>query len=358
MNNERINKVLESMKRRGVEQILVSSTSSLFYLTGQEIHPGERMVCLYLNTNGKHKFIINKLFVVEESKDIEYIWYDDIDNSTEVLSRVIDSSKALGVDKDWKAHFLIGLMDNNAAKSYFNASPIIDELRMEKDDLEKDLMRKASKINDEVMEEIKELISEEKTEKEIASIIAEKYEEKGTEGCSFPPIVAYGGNAADPHCMPGNNKLKAGDCIVIDTGCRNKNYCSDMTRTFFYKEVSEKHREIYEIVLEANKRAIRTVKPGIKFSDVDKAARDYITSKGYGEYFTHRTGHCIGIEVHDFGNVSSVNHDILKPGMIFSIEPGIYLKDDIGVRIEDLVMVTEDGCEILNKYNKELTIIK
>lgn len=358
MNNQRVNNVLELMKKKGIEQILISSTSSLFYLTGQVIHSGERMVCLYLNSNGKHKFVINKLFVVEENSDLEYVWYDDVENPVDVLTKVVDSSKALGVDKDWKAHFLIGLIDNNAAKSYFNASPIIDELRMIKDDEEKKLMRKASKINDEVMAEIKEIISSDKTEKEIASIIAEKYESKGTEGCSFPPIVAYGGNAADPHCMPGNRKLQLGDCIVVDTGCRNKNYCSDMTRTFFYKEVSDKHREVYEIVLEANKRAIKTVKAGVKFSDVDKAARDYIMAKGYGEFFTHRTGHCIGIEVHDFGNVSSVNDDILKAGMIFSIEPGIYLKDDIGVRIEDLVMVTEDGCEILNSYNKELTILK
>lgn len=357
MSNGRINKVLEIMKEKNIEQILVSSTSSLFYLTGEVIHPGERMVSLYLNVNGKHKFVINKLFVVKESLDLDYLWYDDVENPVDVLSEVIEKDKALGVDKDWKAHFLIGLMNNNAAKSYFNASPIIDELRMVKDAVEKDLMREASKINDEVMAEIKEVLSEDKTEKEIAGILAQKYEEKGTMGCSFPPIVAYGGNAADPHCTPGNNRVKVGDCIVIDTGCRNKNYCSDMTRTFFYKEVSDKHREVYETVLEANKRAIKIVRAGVKFSDVDKAARDYIASKGYGEFFTHRTGHCIGIEVHDFGNVSSVNDEVLKAGMIFSIEPGIYLKDDIGVRIEDLVMVTEEGCEVLNSYNKELTII-
>lgn len=358
MNNLRINNLLKEMRNEGIEQILVSSTSALFYLTGEIIHPGERMISLYLNTNGKHKFIVNKLFVVNQSKDLEYIWYDDIENPIDILSEVIDSSKALGIDKDWKAHFLIGLIDKKAAKSYFNASSIIDKLRMIKDEEEKELMREASRINDKVMSEIKEVLATDKTEKEIASILAERYEDEGTEGCSFPPIVAYGGNAADPHCTPGYRKIKEGDCVVVDTGCRKNSYCSDMTRTFFYKKVSDKHREIYEIVLEANKRAINTVKAGVKFSDVDKAARDYITEKGYGEYFTHRTGHCIGIEVHDFGNVSSVNDDLLKPGMIFSIEPGIYLKDDIGVRIEDLVMVTEDGVEILNKYNKELTIIK
>lgn len=131
-----------------------------------------------------------------------------------------------------------------------------------------------------------------------------------------------------------------------------------MTRTVFYKSASEKAKEVFNIVLEANKRAIAMVKPGVRFCDIDNAAREYITEKGYGKYFTHRTGHSIGIETHDMGDVSSINTDILKPGMIFSVEPGIYLPGEFGVRIEDLVLVTEDGHELLNKYNKELNIIK
>lgn len=127
-----------------------------------------------------------------------------------------------------------------------------------------------------------------------------------------------------------------------------------MTRTVFYKSASEKAKEVFNIVLEANKRAIAMVKPGVRFCDIDNAAREYITEKGYGKYFTHRTGHSIGIETHDMGDVSSINTDILKPGMIFSVEPGIYLPGEFGVRIEDLVLVTEDGHELLNKYNKEL----
>ena len=130
-----------------------------------------------------------------------------------------------------------------------------------------------------------------------------------------------------------------------------------MTRTVFLKEASDKAKEVFEIVLEANKRAINTVKPGVRFCDIDAAARDYIASKGYGEYFTHRTGHSIGIDVHDYGDVSAINKDVVEPGMIFSIEPGIYLPGEIGVRIEDLVLVTEDGCEVLNKADKEICIL-
>ncbi len=130
-----------------------------------------------------------------------------------------------------------------------------------------------------------------------------------------------------------------------------------MTRTFFYKKVSDEHRKVYEIVKKAQQAAIEAVKPGARYCDIDKVARDIITEAGYGEYFTHRLGHSIGIECHEYGDVSSANENVLKPGMVFSIEPGIYLEGDVGVRIEDLVMVTESGVEVLNSFTKELTII-
>ena len=145
--------------------------------------------------------------------------------------------------------------------------------------------------------------------------------------------------------------------MLFDLFSRKNNYWCDMTRTVFIGEASEQAREVYDTVLQANLRAIAAVKPGARFCDVDKAARDYITEKGYGPYFTHRTGHCIGQEVHEAGDVSSVNENVLKPGMIFSIEPGIYLEGKVGVRIEDLVLVTEEGCEVLNRADKALRII-
>ena len=131
-----------------------------------------------------------------------------------------------------------------------------------------------------------------------------------------------------------------------------------MTRTVFYKYASEHSKEVYNVVLEANKRGIEKVKAGVRFCDIDEAARDYITKKGYGKYFTHRLGHSIGIDVHDFGDVSSANTDIVQPGQIFSIEPGIYIPGEVGVRIEDLVIATEDGCEVLNHYPKDLIIVE
>ena len=135
-------------------------------------------------------------------------------------------------------------------------------------------------------------------------------------------------------------------------------YASDMTRTVFLGTVSERQREIYEIVLEANLRGIAAAKPGNRMCDVDRACREYIEEKGYGKYFTHRTGHSIGLEDHEAGDVSSVNETVIQPGQCFSVEPGIYLPEEhIGVRIEDLVLITETGCEVLNSFPKDLMVI-
>lgn len=172
--------------------------------------------------------------------------------------------------------------------------------------------------------------------------------------CPFSAPAEIFVSLIDPHHESDESTGKYGDCVVLDIGCLLNGYCSDMTRTVFLGKASDEARKIYEIVKEANRRGIEAVGPGARFSDVDKAARDYITEMGYGDAFTHRTGHCIGIEVHEFGDVSSSNDEILKPGMTFSVEPGIYVPGVAGVRIEDLVLVTEDGHEVLNHFTKDL----
>ena len=174
---------------------------------------------------------------------------------------------------------------------------------------------------------------------------------------SFTPLVAFGANAADPHHEPDGTVLKAGDCVLFDVGCVRDGYCSDMTRTFFYREISEHSRQIYEIVRRANEAAEALVCPGVRLCELDAAARDLITAEGYGPQFNHRLGHFIGLKEHEFGDVSSAFVWPVEPGMIFSIEPGIYLAGDIGVRIEDLVLVTETGVQILNRYPHTLEII-
>lgn len=358
MKQQRLNKILQEMERQNIPQMLISSPASIFYLTGKWIEPGERMLTLYINTNGDKKLVINELFPVNAIEGVELIWYKDTDEPIGRLINIVDKTKVLGVDKFWPAHFLIKLMERNAAAGFVNGSPIIDRTRMIKDAEEIQLMKDSSRINDSVMEEVIKTLSEEYSEKKMVNILAEIYENKGADGFSFSPIVAYGANAADPHHDSDSSKVQKGKNVIFDIGGVRKHYCSDMTRTVFYKEVSDEHKAVYNLVREANLTAIDKVKPGVRFCDIDKAARDVIENAGYGKYFTHRTGHSIGIEVHDFGDVSSVNTEEVAPGMIFSIEPGIYLSGDIGVRIEDLVLVTETGVEVLNKFTKDLIIVK
>ena len=300
MDQGKVTRVLKSMEEHDVPQMIVSDPVAIFYLTGKWIFPGERLLALYLNVNGNHKFVINKLFPQEGD---------------------------LGVD-------------------------------MIKDEKEQDLMRKSSKINDVAMEKIIPWVSKGLTEKELNAKMREIYKELGCEDVSFDPITAYGHGAADPHHVTDDSKGKRGDCVILDIGGFKDNYASDMTRTVFIGEVSDRAKEIYDIVVEANRRGIEAAKPGARMCDVDLAARNYIEEKGFGEYFTHRTGHSIGLEDHEFGDVSSVNTDIIQVGQCFSVEPGIYLPDEnIGVRIEDLVIITEDGCEVLNDFTKDLIIV-
>lgn len=357
MKTQRLNAVLDQMKKNSIDQMLISDPYAIFYLTGKMIHPGERLLALYINVNGNNKMFINELFPVTEDLGVEMVWFNDTQNSVEIVSNGIDKNGTIGVDKNWPAKFLLALMDLCPGCKFVNSSYIVDTLRSSKDEEEKDLMRKASALNDEAMKRLKDTINADLTEKQLANKLSGIYEDLGADGFSFSPIIGFGPTGADPHGTPGDRKVKAGDAIILDIGCVKDNYCSDMTRTVFYKEAPEKAKEVFEIVLEANKRAIALVKPSVRFCDIDAAARDYITEKGYGKYFTHRTGHSIGLECHDMGDVSSVNTDCVQEGMIFSVEPGIYLPGEFGVRIEDLVLVTKDGHENLNKHDKELVIV-
>ena len=358
MKQERVSKVLMELKNRGISQMVVSDPAAIFYLTEKWIYPGERMLVLYLNTNGEHKLFINELFPMYEDIGIEKVWFNDDDDSVEILSKHIQDGNVIGVDKNWPARFLLKLMEFKKESSFVNGSLVLDNVRSCKDKEEKQLMREASAINDLAVDQVIKNISKLQSEENMGQELLGIYKKLGAQGYSFDPIIAYGKNAADPHHEPDASMIKEGNSVIIDIGCKKNSYCSDMTRTVFYKNVSDRDREVYNTVLEANKRAISVIKPGVRFCDIDKAARSYIESKGYGKYFTHRTGHSIGIDCHEFGDVSAVNTNPVEKGMVFSIEPGIYISGEVGVRIEDLVLVTEEGCEVLNKYSKELIVVE
>ena len=358
MKQNRVNRIMENLKEMGISQMLIVDPMSIYYLTGVYNEPHERFYGLLLREDGKHVYFLNNLFSIPQEAGVEKVWYSDTDPVMEIVARYVDHKKALGVDKDLKARFLLPLMELGAAPGFVNTSIAIDTARGIKDEEEQELMRASSHINDMAMAEFKKLIHAGVTEKEVADQMLKIYLDLGADGFSFEPLVAFGANAADPHHGPDHTILKEGDVVLFDVGCIKDGYCSDMTRSFYYKTVSGKHREIYETVRAANEAAIAKIKPGISLMELDLTARNLITEKGYGPNFNHRLGHFIGLSEHEYGDVSSVNTTLAVPGMIFSIEPGIYLAGDTGVRVEDLVLVTENGCEVLNHYSKELEIIE
>ena len=233
------------------------------------------------------------------------------------------------------------------------ASDCVDNVQACKDSVEQDLMREASRINDLVMERAAALPEGGRDGKGDRRLHRLPVRGRGLRQRGLPDHRLLW------HPMPLtritsqiSTVLKAGDCIVIDMGCKKARYCSDMTRTYFCKEAPAEYAAIHDLVRSANELAESMIRPGVPLCDLDKAARDHIAAAGYGEYFTHRLGHFIGQNDHEKGDVSSANHNLAKPGMIFSIEPGVYLPGKFGVRVEDLVLVTEDGCEVLNHVDK------
>lgn len=351
MYEKRVQHVLEALEQMGLEQMIVSDPDSIWYLTGYYVHPFERLFALYLRKDGKHKFFLNKLFPVPQV-DFEQIWFSDTDDYYAIMADNVDGTKPMGIDKDWAARFLLSLQNRHPGMKCVESSDCVDNARACKDEVEQNLMRASSAINDRVMLKVEEYIKEGMTEKQISEFIQAEYTAEGSDSLAFAPIVSFGAHAADPHHDPDGTTLKAGDCIVIDMGCRKDRYCSDMTRTYFCKSADPKYAAIHDLVREANEKAEAILKPGVKLCELDKIARDHIAAAGYGEYFTHRLGHFIGQTEHERGDVSGVSQIVAKPGMVFSVEPGVYLPGEFGVRIEDLVLVTEDGCERLNKVDK------
>ena len=351
-------RVKNVMSRLDCDQVLITDPLSVYYLTGKIIHPGERFYGLLLRKGHTPILYVNELFRFDEDLHVEKKYYSDTDSVVEMVGGDTDHSAALGVDKTLQARFLLPFMEGKIATGFENGSLAVDHTRAIKEEAEIELMRESSHINDMAMEQFRQLIHAGVSEEEVAAKTLAIYQSLGAEDFSFEPIVAFGVNAADPHHMPDGTVLKEGDTVLFDVGCRYHGYCSDMTRTFFYKkDPSEDQIRIYNLVRKANEKAEEYVKPGVRLCDIDSVARDIITEGGYGPDFTHRLGHFIGMEDHEYGDVSQGFKDRVVPGNIFSIEPGIYHPAILGCRIEDLILVTEEGHEVLNACPKEIEVI-
>ena len=356
MNKQRIDRVMANLEGLGLSQALICDPVSINYLTGYYTFPHERFFALHLSPAGATLFC-NLLFPNAEGYADRVVTFSDTDDPLPLVASVCEKGMALGVDKGLPARWLLPLMDLGAAAGFKVASAAVDDARSAKDAEEQALMREASRLNDEAMGWLAAQVREGVTEREIAEGLLGAYRALGSEGYSFEPIVSFGANAADPHHEPDDTAFVPGQMVLFDVGCLWQGYCSDMTRTFFTAQPSDRQLEVYETVRRANEAAAALVAPGVEFAAIDAAARDLITDAGYGPYFTHRLGHQIGLEVHEPGDVSGAHHEPVRPGQIFSIEPGIYLEGEIGVRIEDLCLVTEDGREILNHYSHEATVL-
>ena len=235
------------------------------------------------------------------------------------------------------------------------ASDVVAELRIRKDDAELDALRRAGRVADDALGALRDLGSDAVglTETELAAEIESLLHAAGGDGVSFDPIVGSGPNGAMPHHTHGDRVIEAGDPVVLDFGTRVDGYPSDQTRTLVFDgDPNERVREVHNLVRRAQAAAVDAVEPGATAAAVDDAARSVIEAAGYGDAFIHRTGHGVGLDVHEPPFIAADNDTELRPGMTFSVEPGVYLDGEFGVRIEDIVTVTDDGCERLNRTSR------
>ena len=355
MNMERIQRVTARMKEAGLDQILVTATTSLYYLTGYWVEPHERMIALWLTAGGQAVLFGNEIFGLSSTPELPFVSHKDGDDPVADLALAVKPGR-LGIDKFWYSKFLIGLMEHRPDVTPVHGSGAVDETRMTKDEAERAAMRHASAMNDQVVHAAISAVKEGVRENELAALVNREFLAQGAD-CEGTQLVCFGPNGADPHHSGDSTVLKPGDSIIFDIFTPISRYWCDMTRTVFYQTVSDKQRQVYELVRKANEAAEAAVRPGVPLSQLDGIARGIIADGGYGPCFTHRLGHGCGIDCHEPPDVSGASDAVCQPGMVFSIEPGIYLPGEFGVRIEDLVMVTEDGCEVLNKYPKDLKIV-
>ena len=233
----------------------------------------------------------------------------------------------------------------------------LNALRQIKTPREIEFINMAQTITDKAFAHILNFIKVGKTEKEIALELEFFMRKNGSQGVAFDTIAVSGKNSSLPHGVPTDKPLENGDFLTMDFGARFEGYCSDMTRTVALGQVSETQYEIYDIVLQSQLEALKSIKPNVQCKEIDKIARDIITNKGYGECFGHGLGHSVGIEIHENPAFNTRDETSIKKGMVITVEPGIYLPDKFGVRIEDMVVITDDGFENITKSDKNLIII-
>ncbi len=356
MNTEALGKLIVNMEKLCLKQLIITAPMSIKYLTGRFINPGERLVALKVDVDGSCHLIANRLFAQKPLEGAELIEYDDTDDTGKLLASLCLPG-TVGVDKDMRARFLLPLMDARLDITPRLGSLAIDKTRMVKTENELEKMRISSKANDAAFNAAIGRIVKGVSESGLADIYRQEGAKQGALGESFDALICFGANAAEPHHETCADRLCDDQAVILDVGLNVDGYCSDMTRTVFFGRPGDEFKKVYETVKRANEAGRAAVKPGVPLKDVDAAARRVIEDAGFGRYFIHRTGHSIGIEVHEYPDVSAMSEEVCEKGMTFSVEPGIYLPGKFGVRIEDLVAVSDEGCETLNSLDRSLKTV-
>ncbi|AGB40504.1 Xaa-Pro aminopeptidase [Halobacteroides halobius DSM 5150] len=353
---DRIDQLRELLTEKEIEALLISTPENRRYMTGFTGTAGMVLI------THKEAILITDFRYTSQAK-AEAPDYKVVEFKKNKLKLVADLLSDLEIQK-------LGFESKHETYStylkYKDKLPVklqatqnlVKKLRLTKDKAEISKLKEAIKLADQAFAAIKDQLKPGVKERDIALQLEFWMKEHGASKNAFDFIVASGERSALPHGVASEKEIEAGDFVTIDFGCVYQGYHSDMTRTVVIEEgPTDKQREIYQLVLKAQQEAIKAIKAGMKASEVDKVARDIIAEAGYGDYFGHGLGHGVGLEIHEGPRLSWQDDKVLKPGMVVTVEPGVYLPDWGGVRIEDIVVVQEDGCQILTQTPKELLTV-
>jgi len=356
-------KVREGMAKAGVDVFMISPSSNMFYLTGYALQGDERLLLFILPCEGE-PFILANLLYKEQVKPLpvkDQVYWKDGDEPFSLLTSELEKRhirvKKAALEPKLPALFSVPLYKTFPGTEFVLGSSFIEPLRQYKDESELDYIRKACRESDRALAALidKGSFWIGKTESEFFIELLVEINRGGIN--TFGASVQTGANAAIPHYTTGNGIIEKGKCLLCDFWGKYSGYFSDCTRTFHFGKPDPEFEKIHAIVLEAHLAAEAKARPGNLLEDVDIAARSVIEKYGYGENFTHRVGHGLGIDEHEGDPVNTGVKVPIKPGMVFSIEPGIYIPGRYGVRIENLVAIGEKGPEVLHSYPRELKVI-
>jgi len=355
MYKQRLSNLRQLMKNASLEAVLLISDPNRNYMSG---FTGDESFSVI--TEERAIFITDSRFTEQarqQVKDYEIVEYKG--TFADFLAKLAKelNIKNLGFEQDVVSYSTYMTYKEKLHCELIPMNGIVEELRLIKDENEADSIRKAAAIADKAFEHMVTFIKPGMTEREIGLELEFFMKKAGAKDLSFTSIIASGVRSSLPHGSATDKVVNEGEFLTLDFGCIVDGYCSDMTRTIVLGKPSEKMLDVYNTVLEAQDRALKAVKPGISGAELDKIARDYITEKGYGSYFGHGLGHGVGRQVHELPHVNYRGTNPLKAGMVITDEPGIYIPEFGGVRIEDLILVTEDGYEVLSKSPKQLICI-